>query len=257
MMKFPYPYYFYGSDDSLDLDVLIQIPKELMPLIQEDRKIFLKRIEVEYELNWNTNLIVIEDGIITDTIYPKTWIDSVNNSLFTTYNNHIDKQVYSLPITRMVKRNNLLAIYKTVRTILSMLTRTHYRSIIKPISNGIHPFNLKIEALSKIDFSTINTFNQDNTTDIDIWKIIAFYLGQNISLQNSIEIYTKKDLCLNHPDMKSFIYREEITDELKIILNVKLKNYIDLVLIPLKFKCESNILITDDETIDMKKEIFL
>ena len=148
MENFPYKYYFYGSEDSTDLDVLIQIDEKDMPVIQEDRKIFLKQIETKYNLKWNSNLIVIENGIVSNTIYPKSWIDSINNSLFTTYSNHLNKQVYPLPITNLVKRNKLLAIYKTVRTILSMMTRTHYRTLIKPISNGIHPFNKKIEALS-------------------------------------------------------------------------------------------------------------
>ena len=37
-MKFPYPYYLYGSNDSLDTDVIISIPKEMMPKYQEERK---------------------------------------------------------------------------------------------------------------------------------------------------------------------------------------------------------------------------
>jgi len=46
--NFPYKYYFYGSDDSIDEDVIIEIPSDLMPKVQEDRKIFLKNIEIQY-----------------------------------------------------------------------------------------------------------------------------------------------------------------------------------------------------------------
>jgi hypothetical protein len=74
---FPYPYYFYGSHDSQDADVLIQIPASLMPPSQEERKQLMKSIELEWELSWNANLIVIEDGRISNTIFTKSWIDSL------------------------------------------------------------------------------------------------------------------------------------------------------------------------------------
>src|SRR6478735_1935633 len=192
--NFPYKYYYFGSDDSLDEDVLIKINKKDLPSIQEDRKNLLFNIKKEYDLSWNMNFIVVENDIVIDTIYPKSWIDSVNNSLFSTYNLHKDKQKYDLCIDRLIPRNKLLAIYKTVRTILSMLTRTQYRNDIKPIIKGIHDFKYKIDILSKIDFSILETFNQSNTLDIDIWKIIGFYLVQNYALiKDNIEIYTKKD----------------------------------------------------------------
>jgi hypothetical protein len=256
---FPYPYYFYGSHDSLDVDVLIQIPKEMMPDMQEDRKRLMKQIEIEYGIEWNCCLIVVEDGIVIDTIFPKTWIDSINNSLFVTYQLHSDKQVYPLPITRLVKRNKLLATYKTVRTILSMLSRTHYRELVKPILKGIYSFNLKVDALNNIDFTTIDTFNQDNTTDVNIWKIIAFYIGQNISLnKDDNEIYTKLTLVTDFPELSPFVYREQITKELKELLNTSLKYYIENILSKYKdYECLGSVMICNGEKIDMKKEISL
>ena len=256
MNNFPYPYYFYGSHDSIDSDVLIEIPEEKMPVMQEDRKKFLKQLETEYNLHWNTNLIVVKNGYVTDTVYTKTWIDSINNSLFTTYILHEDKQKFPLPIIGELKRNKLLAIYKTVRTILAMLSRTNYRSTIKPILKGIHPFNLKINELSKIDFTTIDGFNQDNTEDVDIWKIIAFYLGQNISLlKDNNEIYTKITLVANYPEFHDFIYRKEITLEHKMLLNEKINLYVNMLHNYGNFICEDNIMYCEDEKIDMKNEI--
>ncbi len=255
---FPYPYFFYGSHDSQDLDVFVQIPRDVMPSIQEDRKRFIKKLEVDYELPWNANLIVVEDGIVVDTIYPKSWIDSVNNSFYTTYHLHLDKQVFPLPINRLVKRNKLLAIYKTVRVILSMLSRTDYRPVVKPYLNGVHSFDLKVNALKNIKLQTLTTFNQQNTSDVDIWKMIAFYIGQNISLvRDDIEIYTKTDLCINHPDLKPFVYREQITDDLKKLLDDKITFYINDILIPYgDFICDKNIMKSNGEIIDMKKEIW-
>ncbi len=255
---FPYPYYFYGSHDSQDVDVLIQIPSEMMPVEQEERKRLMKRMEEEWELPWNANLIVVENNIIVDTIFPKTWIDSLNNSLYYTYKFHEEKQVFPRPINQIVKRNKLLAIYKTVRTILSMLSRTHYRTTVKPILKGVHPFELKLEALSKINFTEISSFNQDNTSDIDIWKIIGFYLGQNISLLcGEIEIYTKSDLCLHHPDLRPFIYREPINNKHKEYLNTLIITYLRILNLYGEYVSDKNILSCRNEKIDMKNEIGL
>lgn len=256
MNNLPFPYYFYGSSDSLDTDVIIEIPKDIMPFSQEERKIYVKNLEKQYGLSdWNINLIVVENGYVIDTIYPKTWIDSTNNSLYTTYNNHLYKQKYDLCIKGLMKRNLLLAIYKTVRTVLTMLTRTEYRTEIKPYIKGIHPFELKLKALSIIDFTKIEQFNQDNTKDIDVWKIIAFYIGQNISLiRDNIEIYTKKDLINNHPLLFNFIQRQELNNTDKYVLNVYIKEYLDIINKFGKYSNVDNILYCNDEIIDMKDE---
>jgi hypothetical protein len=140
-----------------------------------------------------------------------------------------------------------------------MLTRTEYRTTIKPILKGIHPFQQKIEALRQIDFTNIETFSQDNTLDIDVWKIMGFYLGQNTSLiRDNIEIYTKADLVKHHPDMKPFVYREPITREHKLLLNNKVSAYLNEIIIPYgDYKCQGQIMECKGEKIDMKDEVFL
>ena len=253
--NFPFKYYFYGSEDSIDTDMLIEISSELMPITQEDRKEYLKVIEMEFDITYNTNLVVIENGIITDTIYPKAWIDSVNNSLFNTYKYH--KQYYSNPIERLVERNKLLAIYKTVRTVLAVLSRTHYRTLVKPILNGCHDFNLKLDALSKIDFSTIDKFNQRNMKDVDIWKVLAFYIGQNISLVNdNIEIYSKKELVKYHPLLYNFIYRKELNDNDILNLNNYLKKELTMIKDYGTYISSNNMLSCGNDIINMKNEIY-
>ena len=255
--NFPYKYYYFGSDDSIDEDVLIEINKKDLPSIQEDRKNLLFNIKKEYDLSWNMNFIVVENDIVIDTIYPKSWIDSVNNSLFSTYNLHKDKQKYDLCIDRLIPRNKLLAIYKTVRTILSMLTRTQYRNDIKPIIKGIHDFKYKIDILSKIDFSILETFNQSNTLDIDIWKIIGFYLVQNYALiKDNIEIYTKKDAIKYDKKFESFIYRKNINYNDKIFLNNYIKNYIILITSLGEYKSNINWLYLNEEKICMINEYY-
>ncbi len=254
MNNFPYKYYRYGSDDSQDVDILISIPKEDMPIIQEDRKRFVKKLTTDYNLEyWNSNLIVIENGIVVDTIYPKTWIDSINNSLFYTY--HLHEQKYPLPIIKNVQRNKLLAIFKTVRTVLSMLTRTEYRSIVKIALNS-KIFNDKIKILSSIDFTRIENFKQTNMKDEDIWKVIAFYISQNIALVNdNIEIYTKKDMLNYSENLYPFLYRKEITIDLKYHLNDIIKTYIDIIS-EYDYVIDDDILSCNGEYINIKNEIF-
>ena len=254
----PYKYYFYGSHDSTDEDVIVSIPKEMMPDIQEDRKRLIKAMSIEYNLPWNGTLAVIEDGIITDTIFPKAWIDSLNNSLFNTYSNHTEKQLYPNPIERVVDRHRLLSIYKCVRTVMAMLSRTHYRTTVKPVLKGCHPFEKKIEALGKIDYTTITEFNQPNMEESDVWKVIAFYIGQNMSLIiRGVEIYSKSDLVNNYPLLKNFIYRKEITSLDKKILNNLLDDYIYMIETFGVYITDDTTLTCDDEKIDMKNEIIL
>ncbi len=257
MNNLPFKYYFYGSKDSIDIDVLIEITSDIMPLHQEDRKRYIKYLETTYNLqNWNINLMVIQEGIVIDTVYPKTWIDSVNNSLYNTY--YLHNQVYNLPINKLVKRNKLLAIYKTVRTILAMTTRTDYRSIVKPIMNGCHDFNLKINILKQLDFTTILDFNQPHMKNEDVWKILAFYLQQNISLiQDNTELYTKSDIIQANDKLTNFIKRNDISNNDKKYLNELLKYYIDDVLLPFgEYNSLDGILSCNNEVVNMKRETY-
>jgi hypothetical protein len=254
-MTFPYKYYFYGSGNSIEKDVLIQIEKKEMPQVQEERKIFLKNLELEYHLNWNTNLIVIENGIIIDTIYPKSWVDSLNNSLYVTYNLH--EQVFENPINFMVKRNKLLAIYKAVRTVLSLNSRTDKRTLIRPFLNGIHDFNLKLKSLKSIDLRDINSFNQKNFKDIDIWKTISFYVGQNVLLiEQNIEIYTKNDLLKYYPELSVYINRFEYSNSDLNFLQCLLEYWINLVENYGIYISQGERLSCNNEFINMKNETF-
>ncbi|MBE8726805.1 hypothetical protein [Flavobacterium hungaricum] len=252
---FPYPYYIYGSDDSTDKDVIIVISKEEMPKTQEERKNKILFLLNEYKLNWNATFAVIENGKISDTIYTKSWIDSLNNALLETYFLH--EQKHELLVTEKHIRNKTLAIYKAVRTVLTMLTRTKYRTQIRPILKGIHDFNLKREVLSKIDFLSISEFNQKNTADAAVWKIIAFYVGQNIALiESDLEIYTKKSLVKTFSDLEPFIYRKEISTNEKIVLQQYINRWLTLLNNFGTFQSEDGFLVCKQERIDMLNEKF-
>lgn len=253
--NFPYPYFQYGSADSTDIDVIIAIPPQDMPKTQEQRKEFVKSLLLRYKLNWNATLAVFDKGIMVDTIYTKAWIDSLNNAFFETHKNHT--QYFEIPVKQKVKRNYTLAIYKAARTILTFLTRTEYRTTIKPILKGIHPFQYKLEALHKIDFTQIETFNQPNATATDIWKIIAFYLGQNMSLiTQHIEIYTKSDLIKHHKKLAPFIKRLPLTIQDKTNLMALKKEWLLAIQQVGTFTSNGHFLTCGAETIDMKNERF-
>lgn len=255
LKNFPYPYYYYGSADSTDEDVIIDLPKGDMPSTQEERKRFIRQLEQEYNLPWNGILAVFEDGVMLDTIYTKAWVDSLNNSLFETYGNHLEKQVYPIPVDRKLPRNKTLAIYKAIRTVMTQLTRTHYRTTVKPVLKGIHDFYFKIKALQKVDLSTIEEFNQRNTADVNCWKIIAFYVAQNHALiHKGIEIYSKQGLIDYAPELHPFIYRQELKVADKAFLQNYLQEWLDLLMDFGSFESKDGWLSCGAERIDMKNE---
>lgn len=252
---FPHPYYFYGSADSTDTDIMIAITPEIMPTHQHERKALVKILSAQIDFSCNATLIVIKNGFISDTIYPKAWIDSLNNSLWHTYALH--PQIYPNPLKGELPRCYLLAIYKAVRTVLTMLTRTHYRSIIKPYLKGIHPFEYKIRSLKQIDFQSIQQFKQKNTSDQTAWKIIAFYIGQNMALlKHNHQIYSKQALIQHYPLLHNFIYRQAITQTDIHYLNQLLKEWIVLIESWGIYNSEGALLSCRGEQIDMTRETY-
>ncbi|GEM_PF-3304044 len=253
MPDFPYPYFQYGSANSTDIDVIISLTSADMPNTQEERKRFVKKLTKPFNVDWNATLAVFENGTMKDTIYTKAWIDSLNNALFFTYRNH--KQFWENPVIKKLKRNKTLAIYKAVRTVLSMLTRTSMRSEIKPILKGIHPFDLKLKKLAQIDFTQFSEFNQTNGNDQDIWKILAFYIGQNFALIDSnAEIYTKQDLVDFSPFLSPFIHRNEIKALDKKRLTQLKNQWLKSIEHYGEFKSAGHFLHCNAETVDMKNE---
>lgn len=225
----PYQYNFFGSEDSIDKDVFILVDSlpESDIREQELRKELASKIKKEIRslgFDWNISLIVVKDGIVVDNVYPVGSIDSLNNSLFKTYSNH--KQDYSCFVNRMVDRNKPLAIYKTVRQIMTTCSRTEFRPFIKPNLKGLHDFDAKLNALLEIDFTKIETFNQPNEDDLSCWKIIVFYLLQNMLLLQNIEVYSKSEILNFYPEFKNFILRNPLTISDKRRLTKTLSDYI-------------------------------
>ncbi|MDJ1502320.1 hypothetical protein [Xanthocytophaga agilis] len=246
------PYYFFGSANSLDKDVLLEC--EHIPDKQTSQE-WINAYRQHHHVSWNINLITIQDGVIVNTIPSKSTIDGLNNALFDTYRLHI--QAYPLPVTHKVKRHLLLNIYRCIRTVLTFCTRTQYRSVIRPTLNGIHPFFHKLDSLELLDFTTLTSFDAKYTNDIDIWKTIPFYIGQTLALLDGVEIYTKDALVDSFPQFTNFIYRQPLTSE-DIAYLQQTKKQLATILRTLPFENpESGILIMGDEKIDMSLEVAL
>ena len=177
-LDIPYKYYFFGSENSYDTDVLIEVEE-----IKEPHEVdaFIKNFRKTFNIDWDISLIVIKDGKIVDTNSRKGSPDNVHNSLFKTYDLHDQK--FQCPISAMVDRSHLLAIFKCVRNILSFCSRTEFRKTIKTVLKteyyNSEALSLKdfLDVLKKINFNQIDNFNK-NIDNKKILKKIAFLIGQ-------------------------------------------------------------------------------
>lgn len=189
--------YIHGSEDSTDVDIHYVFDK--LPDLTE-----CKRFCSE-DKNENRNIIVINDGIVTECYKGTT--DEVNNGLFHTYQFH--NQEYPLLINRTIPRIKPLKYVRAVRGILSHLSKSQYR---KEIKNALKSdWITRLYTLSCIDLSTI-VFNslQNNMSGSDILKLIAFQIGQCLGLYyNDGEFYTKSEIANEYYDLKKFLYRKD------------------------------------------------
>ena len=112
--------YEFGSADSIDVDVLQVV--DSLPSLEECKALCR-------DSKYNLNLVTVKDGVIADCF--KGLPDETNNALLRTHSLHRSGEGRSLPIDREVLRIVPLKIVRGTRLILSMLTRTPYRSPIK------------------------------------------------------------------------------------------------------------------------------
>ena len=190
--------YIHGSEDSTDVDV-IYIVDELPD------KAECKRWCSEDPLE-NRNLATIVDGRI-DKVY-KGSPDEVNNALLSTYRLH--KQDFPLLVTHEVNRNLEIKVIRSMRMILSHLSRTEMRPSIKAALHS--DWIMRKKVLQEIAENWYNITIDDRGHKMsakDILKVVAFQLGQTIALINGEELYTKWKISNKYPYLKSYLYRED------------------------------------------------
>lgn len=200
--------YVHGSSDSTDVDTYYVVDEELS---FQDAKSFCDSYKYE-----NANVLTIKDGIVSSCY--KGTIDECNNSLYVTYPLH--HQNYPLMIERMVSRDLGLKYIRAVRIILSHLSRTFERTRVKEALRS-QSFLDKVKCLNSIDFSTIDFSGQiGHMTSEDTLKVIAFQFGQALGLAHDKELYTKRSIANQYPNLYPFLYREKNYD-IEALNNVK------------------------------------
>lgn len=207
--------YIHGSENSTDVDV-VYVFDELPPL--NECKKFCSADPTE-----NRNIITISDGIVTNCY--KGTIDEINNGLFNTYCLH--EQEYPLLVTRLVPRVKPLKYVRSIRVILSHLSRSQYRTEVKRALRS--NFTTRLDVLNNIDLAAIDfTTLNNNMTAEDIAKTIAFQIYQTWQLLHGVEIFTKngeKD-SFSH-SLQRFLNRDKLTDDNKVLLDTALHTFLN------------------------------
>lgn len=209
--------YIYGSEDSTDIDIAY-IVDELPSLLE------CKKFCSEYK-NENRNLITINNGIITNCY--KGTIDELNNAILDTYKLH--EQNTELLINRKVERDIPLKLIRSIRAMLSHLSRSQYRKEIKLALRS--NWTTRLETLNNIRLDTIDFDNlNNNMSREDILKLFAFQIGQcrPLILSNK-EYYTKREIMddLEYNDMlKLYLKRIPHTnlDDIDYMMHVLITN---------------------------------
>lgn len=217
--------YIHGSADSVDIDTVYVF--DSIPSFSEAKK-FCDVLKVE-----NANVICVENGIVTYCY--KGTIDEINNSLLTTYKLH--KQDYPLIITNKVKRDKYLKLIRATRSIISQLSRTDIRTIVKKGLNGnwIDRKRSIVTVAGKLRKTGINDNLGKGNSNKDLFKTIAFQIGQTLALfENGKELYTKDEVSSEYPLLRQYIERRPINlSDLLVMLHrlitVVLKENCDIV----------------------------
>jgi hypothetical protein len=194
-------YYIFGSKSSLDLDVLVLIDQ--MPSLEDAKKLcntFNNSLQNISSKKVNSNLGIVQDGQLLSVF--KGTVDEVNNSIFDTY--HLHNQTHPLLITSRIPRDKEAKVLRSMRGILSFLSRTQYREAVKnSLKNDLLH---KVRTLQGIDLSKPLDLTKYPLTDI--YKTISFQMGQCQALLEGVELYTKESIADHYPKLKLFLFRD-------------------------------------------------
>ena len=195
-------YNIFGSPSSVDTDILVYI-NDLLSI--EENKQLCKMYEQHFSSIYNkpnVNIGVLENGSLKDVF--KGTKDECNNSIFYTHKYH--NQKHPCVITKLYIRDIDLKIERATRIILSFLSRTEYRKIVKKalLSNSLEE---RLMCLEQIDFNKLTSFDNKKIEWEDGLKTISFQIGQVLGLIEGKELYTKEDISDVYPFLKDFLFR--------------------------------------------------
>lgn len=229
----------HGSSDSIDKDYFYVV--ESLPT---------SKYWIEYKKSCanDINFITITDGIVSGCMTGT--VDEINNGILYTYNIHKENITNKCPITSPVPRNKIIKLFRCIRYILSILSRTKYRSDVKCLLKSTNIFK-KLEFLKNIELYNITEFNKKQSI-IDIYKNIAFQIGQTILLLYDIEVYTKHDIVKYIPVLEEYLYRIDLNS---VCLSVELNMFTEEVIEMLSngdFFIDNGYFMCYDECINIK-----
>jgi len=186
--------YVHGSPDSVDKDIVYVVDEPM------ESHICKRLCEI---LDGNPNLAVIKDGHVVWCY--KGVPDELNNSMYRTVPLH--KENKGNPISGPVERDVCMKVIRAVRIILSHMSRSQYRSMIKSALRG--GWKERLDTLwsinlEEIDFDSLNK----NMSGKDILKVISFQTGQTLALIDGVELYTKGEISDFLPVLGPALYRE-------------------------------------------------
>ncbi len=200
----------FGSPSSIDRDILVVV--DTLPTLEASKTIAAELapiIQAHFAdpKKPNINFGILHDGVIVETL--KGIPDETNNAILATYDFHI--QPYPLAITRPVCRDLHAKYQRTARVILSLYSRTSHRQAVKQALRG--DFETRCAMLEQLDFSApVADFGKHALPD-DVYKSIAFQLGQVLALAKGVELYTKEDISSHFPAFAAALCREPLTLE--------------------------------------------
>lgn len=202
--------YIHGSSNSVDLDTVYVFENE--PSFKEAKEF------CDNKKDENANIICVKDGKVSYCY--KGTIDEINNSLLITYGQHT--QDFPLIITEKVKRDKYLKLIRSTRCIISQLSRTDIRPMVKKGLNGDWYDRLKAliyteDRLKRDDYQDITSGKKNSK---EIFKTMAFQIGQTLALfTDNDELYTKNDIHKKYPLLKPYLERRMVnTNDLRFML---------------------------------------
>lgn len=204
-----YLFQIFGSRDSTDRDVVVFLA-ELPDTIAECKalcKAIVPHLTAHLQaanypiLPLNINLARLDQGYVVRVF--KGTPDELNNACFRTY--HHFPQLYPPQIQGLLPRDLKLKLERASRTILSVLSRTQHRARIKGGLNG--DLDQKLEVLAAIDFAGDWEYGPKSMPETEIWKTIAFQIGQSLALFQGEELFSKGEIATRFPELAPFLGR--------------------------------------------------
>ncbi len=198
-------YQIFGSETSIDLDVCFFVDT-IKSTAENHAKVaeLVAQTQFDTDKKVNANLAVVQDGIVLDCF--KGIKDELNNSLYETYYLHV--QPYESLVTKMVDRDVDLKMIRCARTVVSYFTRTHLRTAAKEALGS--DFESKINFLKTIKLNQFTDFGKHGTP-IEIYKSIAFQLGQTLALMDDLEVFTKESIAIAYPTLEPYLQRKPVS----------------------------------------------